>query len=162
MTHFYAPSDLCGAGGMYCQHIWCNLSGYGNPCYNTVFVVQDENQHGMEGMLVAQVRLLFSFVDEDSNDGEMVPCALVSWFFLDSGEHDHDTGMWMVKPEGTQRDQPVQVIPLKSITRGAHLLPKYGVGFLPDYITYVNALDKFQVYFVNSYIDHHCYEFLSN
>ena len=101
----------------------------------------------MEDMLVAQVHLLFSFVDEDSNDGEMVPCALVvSWFIMDSGECDCDTGMWMVKPEGTQRDRPVQVIPLKSIARGAHLLPKYGIGFLPDYITYINALSEFQVY----------------
>lgn len=116
----------------------------------------------MEGMLIAQVHLLFSFVDEDSNDGETVPCALVSWFLPESNECDHNTGMWMVKAEGTQRNRPVQVIPLKSIAQGTHLLPKYGVSFLPNYITFVNSLDEFQVYFVNPYIDHHCYEFLSD
>jgi len=162
VTRFYAPSDLCGAGGMYRQRIRSNPSWYGNPRYDTVFVVQDEDLAGMEGMLIARVHLLFSFIDEDSDDGETVPCALVSWFLPDSDERDHDTGMWVVKPEGTERNRPVQVIPLKSIARGAHLLPKYGVGLLPDYITFVNALDEFQAYFVNPYIDHHCYEFLSD
>ena len=38
---------------------------------------------------------------------------------------------------------------------------KYGVGILPDYITHINALDEFQTYFVNPYIDHHCHKFLS-
>jgi hypothetical protein len=38
---------------------------------------------------------------------------------------------------------------------------QYGAGVLPEYITYINALDEFQVYFVNPYIDHHCHEFLS-
>jgi hypothetical protein len=45
---------------------------------------------------------------------------------------------------------------------GAHIFPKYGVGFLLDHVNYVNALDEFQAYFVNPYIDHHCYEFLSD
>ena len=66
-----------------------NPSWYGNPCYDTVFVVQDEDQAGMEGMLITQV----SFVNEDSDDGETVPCALTSWFLPDSNEHEHDTGM---------------------------------------------------------------------
>lgn len=116
----------------------------------------------MQGMLIARVHLLFSFMDYETIDGdEEVQCALVSWFLPASNQRDPDTGMWMVKPEGTRRHRPVQVIPLKSIARGTHLLPKYGAGVLPDYITYINALDEFQVYFVNPYIDHHCHEFLS-
>ncbi|KAF8234289.1 hypothetical protein L208DRAFT_1359755, partial [Tricholoma matsutake] len=54
------------------------------------------------------------------------------------------------------------VIPLKSIARGAHLLPKYGVSLLPNSITYINALDTFQIYFVNQYIDHRCHKFLTD
>lgn len=116
----------------------------------------------MQGMLIARVHLLFSFMDYETIEGENeVQCALVSWFLPVLDVRDSDTGMWMVKPEGTQRSRPIQVIPLKSIARGAHLLPKYGVGLLPDYINYINALDEFQVYFVNPYIDHHCHEFLS-
>ena len=89
-------------------------------------------------------------------------CALVCWFLPASNQQDPNTGMWTVKPEGTQGHQPVQVIPLKSIARGAHLLPKYGIGLLPDNITYLNALDNFKEYFVNPYIDHHCHDFLSD
>ena len=163
VTRFYAPSDLCGPCGMYRQRIRCNPSWYGKPRNDTVFVVQDD-QPGMKGMLVARVRLLFSFTDLDydvKNSGETMQCALVSWFLPTSDQCDPDTGMWTIKPEEMQGCQPVQVIPLKSIARGAHILPKYGVGILPDYITHTNALDEFQTYFVNPYIDHHCHEFLS-
>jgi hypothetical protein len=158
VTRFYAPSDLCGAGGMYRQRIRCNPSWYGHPRHDTVFVVQDKDEPGMQGMLIARLHLLFSFVDSD--DGEVVPCALVSWFILAQDHCDPDTGMWVVKPEGTRALRPVQVIPLKSIARGSHLLPKYGTGPLPDSVSHINALDAFQFYFVNSYIDHHCHEFL--
>ena len=86
----------------------------------------------MQGMLIARVHLLFSFMDhETAEQGETVQCTLVSWFLPTSNQHDSETGMWMVKPEGTQRCRPVQVIPLKSITRGAHLLPKYSTSHSP-------------------------------
>jgi hypothetical protein len=159
IARFYSPSDLCGAGGMYRQRIRCNPSWYGHTRRDTVFVVQDEGRPGMAGLLVARIHLFFSFVDDV--DGETVPCALVSWFVPASNHRDPDTGMWIVEAEGTHRQRPTQVIHLKSIARGAHLLPKYGVGRIPDYITYVNSLDEFQTYFVNPYIDHHCHEFLS-
>lgn len=163
ITRFYAPSDLCGPCGMYRQRIRCNPSWYGHPRHDTVFVVQDEDLPGMRGMLIARIHLLFSFTDYETDEGgELIQCALVSWFLPASDERDPDTGMWIVKPEGPRRRRPVQVIPLKSIARGAHLLPKYGVGMLPDYITHmINALDAFHSYFVNPYIDHHCHEFLS-
>lgn len=98
ITRFYAPSDLCGPAGMYRQRIRCNPSWYGYPRRDTVFVVQDEDQPGMDGLLVARVHLFFSFVDD--YDGETVPCALVSWFVPASRRRDPDTGMWMVKAEG--------------------------------------------------------------
>ncbi|KDR66445.1 hypothetical protein GALMADRAFT_147875 [Galerina marginata CBS 339.88] len=163
ISRFYAPSDLCGPCGMYRQRIRCNPSWYGHPRNDTAFVVEDENLPGMQGMHIARVRLLFSFTDYETNEeGDQVQCALVSWFVPASDQRDPETGMWTVKPEGTRMRRPVQVIPLKSIARGAHLLPKYGVGMLPDHITHVNALDAFQTYFVNPYIDHHCHEFLSD
>ena len=148
---------------MYRERIWCNPSWYGHPRHDTAFVVEDENQPGMQGMHTVQIRPLFSFTDyETSEGGEQIECALVSWFVPASNQRDPDAGMWTVKPEGMRRHRPVQVIPLKSIARGAHLLPKYGVGMLPDYITHLNALDAFHTYFVNPYIDHHCHEFLSD
>jgi hypothetical protein len=143
---------------MYRQRVRCNPSWYGHSRRDTVFVALDDDQPGMAGLLVARVHLFFSFIDD--MDQETVPCALVSWFVPASNGRDPDTGMWTVKAEGTRTRRPVQVIHLKSIARGAHLLPKYGVGPLPDHISYANALDEFQTYFVNPYIDHHCHEFL--
>ena len=160
VARFYSPSDLCGAGGMYRQRIRSNPSWHGHPRHDTVFVVTDEDQPGMQGLLVARVLLFFSFVDDV--DRETVPCALVSWFVPASNCRDPDTGMWTVKSEGTRTSRPVQVIHLKSIARGAHLLPKYGIGSLPDHVSYLNSLDLFRTYFVNPYIDHHCHEFLSD
>jgi len=78
ITCFYSPSDLCGTGGMYWQCIQSNPSWYCHPCRDTVFVAQDEDEPGMQGMLIAWHHLLFSFINAD--DGEVVPCALVSWF----------------------------------------------------------------------------------
>lgn len=119
ITRFYAPSDLCGPCGMYRQRIRCNPSWYGHPRRDTVFVVQDEDQTGMQGMLIARVHLLFSFMDHENIQGEEeVQCALVSWFLPASDHRDPDTSMWMVKPEGTRRHRPVQVIPLKASQEG--------------------------------------------
>ena len=161
ITRFYAPSDLCGPCGMYRQRIRCNPLWHGQPQHDTVFIVQDAawEEPRMQGMLIAQIHLLFSFMDSNS---KTVQCALISWFLPVSNDRDPDTNMWAFKPKGIQHHQPIQVIPLKGIVRGAHLLPKYGVGLLPNSVTYINALDMFQVYFVNPYIDHHCHKFLSD
>ena len=100
VARFYAPSDLCGPCGMYHQRIQCNPSWFGNPRHDTVFVVQDEDQPGMQGMLIARIHLLFSFTDCGADD-ETVQCALVSWFLPALDQCDPDTSMWTVEPEGT-------------------------------------------------------------
>ena len=52
IAQFYAPSDLCGAGGMHCEHIHANQLWYGEAaCNDTVFVSLDESRPGMYGML---------------------------------------------------------------------------------------------------------------
>lgn len=157
---FYAPSDLCGPSGMYRQRIRCTPSWYGVRRHDTVFVEHDPNLHGMHGLHVARVRLLFSYVDD--NTDEVVPCALVNWYIRTHDHHDVITGMWSVCPEGPLDNQPVQVIDLRSIVRGAHLLPKYGIGTVPEAVDYTNSLDAFDAFFVNPFIDYHCHELLTN
>jgi len=145
---------------MYRERIRSNPSWKnGRPRHDTVFVVLDESQTGMHGMLVARVLLLFSYYDAYLN--ENVPCALVNWFVLDGDEPDEATGMWVVRPEYEGRERTLEVIHLDSIARGAHLLPVYGSGFLPEDFQYEVSLDVFNSYFVNHYIDHHAHEFLS-
>ncbi|KAF8877448.1 hypothetical protein CPB84DRAFT_1880549 [Gymnopilus junonius] len=72
--------------------------------------------------------IAFGATPHDSETDQVIQCALVSWFLPTSDQHDPDT---------------VQVIPLKSIARGAHLLPKYGVGMLPDHIMHTTIATNF-------------------
>ena len=58
---FYAPSDLCRAGGLRHELIRSTPSFRGHPCHDTVFVILDDSQPGMEGMEIGHVLLFFSF-----------------------------------------------------------------------------------------------------
>lgn len=157
-ARFYAPSDMCGTGGMQRQMVRCNLNWQNRTRMDTVLVAQSDDP-GMKGMMVAQLRLLFSFHDPTS--GVTHPCALVNWFPTQGDEPDPVTGMWRVRREEEDGGRlPLQVIPLASVVRGIHLLPDFGEGRLPEGLTYTDALDAWEEYFVNSYIDYHAHELL--
>ncbi|KDQ53825.1 hypothetical protein JAAARDRAFT_115144, partial [Jaapia argillacea MUCL 33604] len=96
VARFFAPSDICGAGGMYRERIRSNPNWRGEYArYDTVFVEIDPDQSGMRGMVVGRVKLFFSF----SYSGKSYPCALVEWLVREDDEPDEVTGMWVVKPE---------------------------------------------------------------
>ena len=160
-VEFYAPSDLCGTGGMHWEVIHANPNFGGSPRFDTVFVSVGDEAMAMNGLLVAWVWLIFSYFDPyHSKD---IPCALVTWFVHpnDNPERDRDTGMWKVQREVDENgEQPVQVIHLDTILRGAHLLPCYGKGFLPVELKYTDSLDAWDSYFVNQFIDQHAHELL--
>jgi len=125
---------------------------------DTVLVVVDESQPGMMGMVVACVLLLFSFHDAYLN--QTLPCALVNWFIRHGDEWDKDTNMWVVWLEYEGNRRTLDVIHLDSIVCGAHLLPCFSTGFLPEDFDHTFALDVFKSYFINQHIDHHMHEFL--
>ena len=163
-VQYYAPSDLCGVGGMHNEVIHANPSygHHGLPCFDTVFISVDDDKKVMGGLLVARVLLLFSFFD--SYCGKDISCALVTWFIHmdDNPKPDKDNGMWKVCPECDENGgHPVQVVHLDTILRGAHLLPCYGVGFIPVELKCNDALDCWDAYFVNHFIDHHAHELLT-
>jgi hypothetical protein len=112
-------------------------------------------------MMIARVLLFFRYHDQYSGDD--VPCALVNWFVPPNRRwaRHADTGMWVVKPELVRGKPPLEVIHLETIARGAHLLPVFGEGFLPENFDYTSALNAFDFYFVNQYADHHSHEFLA-
>ncbi|KAG2005873.1 hypothetical protein CC2G_002239 [Coprinopsis cinerea AmutBmut pab1-1] len=85
VARFYAPSDACGAGGMQRQIIRCNPQWRSQERRDTVFVAQGD-EPGMQGMLVAQLRLLFSFTDPYTDQHHS--CALVNWFNMVGDEPD--------------------------------------------------------------------------
>ena len=154
---FFAPSDLCGAGGMRRERIRSTPSFHGHPRCDTVFVVLDESKPGMEAMETGRVLLFFSFDYHHKTHS----CALINWFVHDD-ERDPDTGMWTIQLECDRKGEPtIQVIPLETIAHGAHLLPVYGSTRLPDDFSHHDALDSFYSFFVNHFIDHHAHEFIT-
>jgi hypothetical protein len=155
---FFAPSDICGTGGLRRELIRSTPSFYGHECRDTVFVVlSDDSKGGMEGMEIGRILLFFSFDYRQRH----FSCALINWFVHDE-EPDPDTGMWTVKLECDQRGLPtVEVIDLDAIARAAHLLPVYGSSRVPDNFSHHDALDSFTSFFVNHFIDHHAHEFIA-
>lgn len=127
--------------------------------WDTVFVSLDKSQPGMQGMLVAHALLFFLFYDPYLN--KEIPCVLVNLVIPQGDNPDEVTGMWMVCPEYQGSIQTLKVIHLDSIARGAHLLPVYGSGFLPEDFHYSFALDAFKFFFVNHYVNHHAHKFLT-
>ncbi|TEB28157.1 hypothetical protein FA13DRAFT_1633446, partial [Coprinellus micaceus] len=164
-ARFFTPSDTCGVGGMQQQTIRCNPEWHEKGRFDTVFVQGDGAE--MKGLMVAQLRLLFSFVDTET--GRSHECALVNWFPLVDDEPDPVTGMWMVEREegiGGERDEeggapPLQVISLATVVRGAHLAPVFGDdGNIPGWVTYLDSLDVFSSFYVNHFVDHHAHELI--
>jgi hypothetical protein len=153
---FYAPSDLSGSGGLRCELIRSNPCCYGHPRRDTVFVVTDDSQPGMEGMEIGRVQLFLSFEYHRKN----YSCALINWF-VHADERDPDTGMWIVTPELDHHGEAtLEVIPVGSIARAAHLLPIYGSSHVPEDLEFHSALDSYNSYFVNHFVDHHAHEFI--
>ncbi|KAJ6609182.1 hypothetical protein B0H10DRAFT_2438684 [Mycena sp. CBHHK59/15] len=157
-ARFYAPSDLCGTGGMHRECIRSNPRWHGTYSRrDTVFINIDPDLPGMLGMIIGRVFLFFSFTYRDT----YYPCALVQWFPRYGATPDDDTGLWVVTPEAYGNgDRCLAIIHLNSIARAAHLLPVYGSSLLPEDFHYSYSLDAFRAFFINSYADHHTHEFL--
>ncbi len=154
---FYAPSELCGPGGMHSEMIRCSSRWFKRyPRYDTVFV-RLSGAEGLRGMAVARVRGFLSF----PYGMTMHECALVEWFELASDHPDPLTGLWVVKPEMAGNRRAVEVISTDSIVRASHLLAVHGRTRMPRGFHFSNTLNAFKRYFVNSYADYHTHELLS-
>ncbi|KAJ7610409.1 hypothetical protein FB45DRAFT_1037981 [Roridomyces roridus] len=154
IAHFYAPSDLCGAGGMYSERIRANPNWHGYARHDTVFI--DVGGPAMAGLVIGRVLLFFSF----PYLGKDYRCALIHWFVPVGDAVDPDTGMWVVEPELQRREPSLAIVPVQSIARGAHLIGVYDTRALPEDFHFSDTLDAFNRFFVNPYADHHMYEFL--
>ncbi|KAJ7204092.1 hypothetical protein GGX14DRAFT_369056 [Mycena pura] len=154
ITRFYAPSDLCGAGGMYRETVRSNPDWHGYARRDTVLV--DAGTPTMRGLVVGRVLLFFSFrfaeVDHE--------CALVHWLVPVGDTPDPDTGMWVVEPELDGQEPSLAIIDINCIARAAHLIGVYGTAALPEDFHFSFTLDAFDRFFLNPYADHHMYEFL--
>lgn len=156
-ARFYAPSDVCGAGGMQRETIRSNPNWRGLARYDTVFV-EESDEPGFAGLQVAQVLLFIEFEDPYSKKSHS--CALVRWFDKVADAPNPTTGMWKVQRAKRHGNDLLQVISVRSIVRGTHLLPVYGSGRLPEDFHHTEALTRFREYFVNPFIDYHTHELM--
>ncbi|KAI0314791.1 hypothetical protein OF83DRAFT_1165069 [Amylostereum chailletii] len=153
---FYAPSDVSGLQGMRREIIRCSPNWRKRgPRRDCVFMVEDEDKPGMRGMATGRVKLFFSFTHAHI----VYPCIFVDHFKRMGNAPDPVTGMWKLRPETSCTDMRIQSVEhLDSVLRSAHLLPVFGVGFIPHDFRFSYSLDSFTSYYVNKYADHHIYE----
>lgn len=152
---FYAPSDICGIGGMRRERIRAVRSWRkGPPRYDCAFINTDSSAEGMRGLDIVRVRLFFSI----RSRGVTYPCALVHWFSRLGDAPDEDTGMWIVQPDFVDGSPYAGVIHLDSIVRAAHLIGVYGEDRIHDDFAFSDSLDAFNAFYVNKFIDHHAFE----
>ncbi|KAI0739815.1 hypothetical protein C8Q80DRAFT_1124139 [Daedaleopsis nitida] len=129
LSVFYAPSELCGPGGMHCDVI-CAIPLWWQEMaqYNTILVNMAPDVIVLGGMLVMHVCASLSFAHEDN----VQQCALVEWFECDGDAPDPATGMWIVRPE---------------------LYGLYGTTRIPTDFHYSDPLDAFHRYYINWALD---------
>ena len=157
VTTFHAPSDISGVTGMRREYIQATSSWRRGPGHYDCVLI-NTNTSGRHGFDVAWVFLFFSF----SHQGVEYPCALIQWYSFVGNEPDKDTGCWMVKPDvcpNTSAD--LTVIHMDCIICAANLMPITRTPqFVDRSITMYSSLDRFQLFYVNRFIDHHAFKFL--
>ncbi|KAI0371809.1 hypothetical protein BV20DRAFT_165857 [Pilatotrama ljubarskyi] len=156
---YYAPTDPSGIGGMRRERIRGTPSWHNGPArYDCIFVDKGTLEEGLKGLLIARVRLFFSF----KHEGQLYPCALVHWFSTVGEAPDEDTGMWIVTPDFLENGTPsYDVIHVDTILRGAHLIGRIGDTWLPQGFLPSDSLDAFCAFYVNKYADYHAFELAS-
>jgi hypothetical protein len=152
---YLAPSDISGVHGMHREHIRATRSWRrGPPRYDCIFAEADRDLRGFRGLLAGRVFLFFTV----RHEGEVFPCALVTWFSTVGEEPDPTTGMWVVEPDTDWRGNRVMdVIHIGTILRNAHLIGVAGETRIGR-MHFSNSLDSFRAFYVNKYADHHSHE----
>ncbi|KAI0323168.1 hypothetical protein GY45DRAFT_1265050, partial [Cubamyces sp. BRFM 1775] len=155
---FYAPSDVSGTTGMRREYIRATTSWRKkHPRYDCVFINRDSNLPGLLGLDVGQVKAFISF----KYGGLIYQCALVHWYQRVGSTPDEDTGMWIVKPSKLRGGLPLlSIIHVDTIYRAAHLIGVSLNKAIPADIDHYNALDRFDTFYVNKFIDHNAFELL--
>ncbi|EIW51114.1 uncharacterized protein TRAVEDRAFT_137916, partial [Trametes versicolor FP-101664 SS1] len=153
---FFAPSELCGAGGMHSEMIRCTPSWRQDGPRRDTVLVQLSDDPGMYGMAIGRVRAFLSFVYGIVR----YECALLEWFEQVGDGPDPVTGMWVVKPEVLHGRRALGVVSADSIVRSCHLIPVYGRTRIPATFHFSDSLDAFRRYYVNTYADYHTHELL--
>ena len=119
---YYAPSDLCGTGGMHCEWIQAKPHWKGQAKYDCVYVGQDVDTIGFSGLLMACITMFFSFSFQKPH-----LCTLLEWFSMFGNAPCKDTSMWRVVPDYDGNGKHMTSdIHIDSILRAAHIIKVSG------------------------------------
>ncbi|KAI1785623.1 hypothetical protein LXA43DRAFT_1114924, partial [Ganoderma leucocontextum] len=122
-------------------------------------------QHGLDGMRIAQVRVVFTIPDRylDKLFPGMAPAdrpprhlAYVEWFTKFNATPDRDSKLHKVTWAKQNGARIASVIPVSALQRSVHLIPKWG-GPVPSHWTSENILDECKTFYMNSFKDSHTY-----
>ena len=114
-----------------------------------------------------RVCLFFSFrlciLSIDPDALQDMSCTVVKWFSATDNEPDTETGLWVVEPDlDTNGSHVLDVIDVKTIFWGTHLIPVFGEHPVPLYTKFSDSLDSYRAYYVNRYADHHAHDISKN
>jgi hypothetical protein len=153
---YHAPSDP-SSHGLQRERMHCYCGSASRGSRRDCVLVEVDPKESPGGVQAARLKLIFSF--EYGN--EPFDCALVHWYNDISQDPDVDTGMRMVKPSWILEGVPdLDIIPLDAIIRPAHLEPVFGPQAVPRKLTFTDTLDRFQAFYINSFIDHHMFDLI--
>lgn len=163
LATFYAPSDICGTGGMRSERIRAIPAWRGGPGRYDCVLIRDnpdqlDGRGGFRSYSVGRVRLFFTFTMLRTQ----FSCALVHNYSPIDDHPDENTGMWIVQRATSMHRPQARVIPLDLILRAVHLIPVYGYekAVLGKTHAPEHSLDDFEWFYVNKFVDHHAYEVL--
>ncbi|KAI9060958.1 hypothetical protein FKP32DRAFT_1613349 [Trametes sanguinea] len=137
---FYAPSELCGPGGMHSEIIRSTPSWRDEGARHDTVLVQLGGDPGMRGMAVGRVRVFLSF----SYGITRYECALLSWFEQVGHGPDPLMGMWIVEPELEDGQEVLGIVSTDTIVRSCHLIGMFGNTRLPVDFHFSETLDAFR------------------
>ncbi|KAJ7201835.1 hypothetical protein GGX14DRAFT_370897, partial [Mycena pura] len=123
---------------------------------------------GVQGHRVAQVRVVFSITQKAAATvlprarGVELPShlAYVEWFSRFGAAPEPSHLLYKVKRSIKNGEGLASIVPVLSIRRSTHLLPKFEPVAPPEW-TSSNVLDQYSTFFVNPFTDRHAYTTVS-
>ncbi|KDR74234.1 hypothetical protein GALMADRAFT_70686, partial [Galerina marginata CBS 339.88] len=125
--------------------------------FDTVLVQTDDtdNQHTkgtyLEGLRIAQIRVIFSLPHHLRTPGLPVNLAYIEWFQPFRAPHA-DSGMYLVTRATRNHAPASDIISLDKIVSPCYLIPRFGTKYHPAHWDNTTILEECKSFFLDKYI----------